>query len=301
MLSLLVLALGIGLVIAGAEIFLDGLLATASRFGVSAFGITAAISGFELENLAAGIGANAAGFPGAAAGTFLGGTTFLAIGVAGLAAVIAPIRVRLPASVLAWTALGPVPLVALGLDGTLTRVDGAMLVVWFGIALAGLVRAGRGLLEPEPSQPKRLPLAWLVGGLAVLTVGGAALAEGIRGTVERLGVSQTLLGNTVVAASVEGEEVARVAVPSRRGRGDIAVGNIAGTIVHFAAFNAGVIALVKPLELDDATRDLHLPMTLAATLVLCAALRLRDGLSRRLGVVFLGLYAGYVAAAIAAG
>lgn len=71
--AVLLLALGIGLVIAGAEALLDGLLATSARFGVSAFAITVAISGFELENLAAGIAANAAGLPGAAAGTFLGG------------------------------------------------------------------------------------------------------------------------------------------------------------------------------------------------------------------------------------
>jgi cation:H+ antiporter len=133
----------------------------------------------------------------------------------------------------------------------------------------------------------------------VLTAGGELLAEGIRGVVERLGVSQTLLGNTVVAASVEAEEVARVAVPSRRGRGDLALGNIAGTIVHFAALNAGVIALVEPLELDTATRHLHLPVALAATVVLCATLLLRRGISRFLGAVFLALYAAYVAAAIA--
>ena len=47
----------------------------------------------------------------------------------------------------------------------------------------------------------------------MLSAGGGVLAEGIRGVVDRLGVSQTLLGNTVVAASVEGEEVARVTVP----------------------------------------------------------------------------------------
>lgn len=94
--ALLLLALGLGLVVAGAEIFLDGLLASASRLGVSAFAVTVVLSGFELENLAAGIAANAKGLDGAAAGTFLGGTTFLAIGVAGLAALIAPIRSRLP-------------------------------------------------------------------------------------------------------------------------------------------------------------------------------------------------------------
>ena len=80
--------------IAGAEALLDGLLARAARFGVSAFAITVAIAGFELENLAAEIGANAAGLPGAGAGTFLGGTTLLALGVAGLAALIAPIDAR---------------------------------------------------------------------------------------------------------------------------------------------------------------------------------------------------------------
>jgi cation:H+ antiporter len=297
--ALLLVVAGLGLVIAGAEAFLDGLLASAARLGVSAFAITVAISGFELENLAAGIAANAMGLPGAAAGTFLGGTTFLAIGVSGLAAVIAPIRVRLPAAALAWTSLAPLPLVALGLDGELSRLDGALLIVWFALALGGMIHAGRHLLEPERPERKRHPFAWLVGGLALLTAGGELLAEGIRGVVERLGVSQTLLGNTVLAASVEAEEVARVVAPSRRGRGDLALGNIVGTIIHFAAFNAGVIALVKPLELDAANRHLHLPMALAATLVLCATLRLRGGLSRIAGVFFLGLYAAYIAVAIA--
>jgi cation:H+ antiporter len=298
--ALLLLAVGLGLVIAGAEAFLDGLLASASRLGVSAFAITVAISGFELENLAAGIAANAAGLPGAAAGTFLGGTTFLAIGVAGLAAIIAPIRARLPTAVLVWTALGPVPVVVLGVDGELTRLDGALLIAWFAIALTGMLRAGSALLEPEEPERTRHPFAWLLGGLAVLTAGGELIAEGIRGVVDRLGVSQTLLGNTVVAASVEAEEVARVAAPSRRGRGELAVGNIVGTIVHFAAFNAGVITVIRPLELDAATRHLHLPAALSATLVLCLTLRLRGGLDRRAGVAFLALYIGYIAAAVAA-
>ena len=201
--AIVLLAAGLGLVIAGAEAFLDGLLASAARLGVSAFAITVVISGFEPENLAAGIAANAKGLPGAAAGTFLGGTTFLALGVSGLAAVIAPIRAtsRPPRS--PGPRPPPVPVVALGLDGELSRLDGALLVVWFAIALLGMIWAARGLLEPEQPERRRHPFAWLLGGLAVLTVGGALLAEGIRGSVGRLGVSQTLLGNTVVAASVE--------------------------------------------------------------------------------------------------
>jgi Ca2+/Na+ antiporter len=87
----------------------------------------------------------------------------------------------------------------------------------------------------------------------------------LRTTVDRLGVSDTLLGNTAIAASVEAEEVERVAVPTKRGKPEFALGNIAGTIVHFFAFNAGVIALVKPLSLDSATLDLNLPVAVAST------------------------------------
>ena len=63
----------------------------------------------------------------------------------------------------------------------------------------------------------RLPGVRLLVELGVLTGGGWLLGEGLRSTVRNLGISQTLLGNTAVAASVETEKVARVAVPSRRG------------------------------------------------------------------------------------
>jgi cation:H+ antiporter len=298
--ALALLIAGLVLVIVGAELLLDGLLGSAARLGVPAFTITVLLSGFELENLAAGIAANAKGLPGAAAGTFLGGTTFLAIGVAGIGALITPIRAKLSPRALAWTAAAPLPLLGLSLGGTLSRLDGALLVLWFGIAIFGLARSDRSMLGEQEAPRKRRPLVPLVGGLAILTVGGGILAQGIRNVVDRLGVSQTLLGNTVIAASVEGEEVARVAVPTRRGRGDLALANIAGTIIHFTSLNAGVIALVKPLALDDASRYLHLPVAVGATWVLCATLALREGLTRRVGAVLVAIYALYIAAAIAA-
>src|SRR3954469_21605056 len=96
LLAIALLAAGVAVVVAGAELFFDGLLATAARLSVSPFVITVVISGLELENLAAGIAANAKGLPGAAAGTFLGGTTFLALAVSSVGALIAPSDARLP-------------------------------------------------------------------------------------------------------------------------------------------------------------------------------------------------------------
>src|SRR3954469_3499424 len=182
--ALLVLAGGIALVVAGAELFFDGILAVASRLDVSAFVLTAVVSGFELENLAAGIAANARGLSGAAAGTFLGGTTFLALGVAGLSAVVAPIRARLPLAALAWTAAAPLPLVGFAADGHISRLEGAGLVVWFLVALTGLARSGRSFLAGEPSQHSR-PLLRLLAGLGLLTIGGDLLGRGLRDVIAR--------------------------------------------------------------------------------------------------------------------
>lgn len=293
------LGAGIVLIVAGAELFFEGILSAAGRLGVSAFALTVVVSGFEIENLAAGIAADLNGLPDAAAGTFLGGTTFLALAVAGCGALIAPLRARLPSSALVWTAAAPLPLLLFGLDGTLSRLEGAALVVWFAIALLGLWRAGRLLLGLGDFPKKRFSLARIVGGLAVLGIAGELLGEGLRRVVRGFGVSESLLGNTVLAASVEAEEVGRVAVSARRGRGDVAVANILGTIVHFVCLNAGVIALVRPLDLDDASRHLHLPVAAASPAVFVALFAVRRGLGRAEGGLLVALYAAYVGVAVA--
>jgi cation:H+ antiporter len=287
------------LVVGGAELFFDGLLATAQRLGISAFVLTVLVSGFELENLAAGIAANAKGLPDAAAGTFLGGATFLALAVSGLAALIAPYRAQLPGRVYVWTAVAPLPLLALALDGSIGRLEGAVLVTWSIVALVAIARAA-GVREPFDAGRPRFAAARLLAGLGLLTAGGELLGDGIRRVVDGFGVSEALLGNTAVAASVEAEEVARVVAPGRRGRGDIALGNVLGTIVHFVGLNAGVIALVRPLELGDETLHLHLPAAVAATALIALVAAVRPVLGRIEGAGLLACYATYVAAAVLA-
>jgi len=298
--GVLLLVVGLALVVGGAELFFDGLLASAARWRLSPFVLTVVVSGFELENLATGIATNLKGLGNAAAGTFLGGTTFLALGVAGLSAAVAPIRAAVPASVLLWAAAAPLPLLALGSDGDLSRLDGVILLLWAGAAIGGLAYAGRSLPGSETAADEsRNPLVRMLGGLAVLTGGGVALGDGLQRVVTNFGISQSLLGNTAIAAAVEVEEVSRVAVPTRHGRGDVALGNVFGTIAHFAAFNAGVIALVRPIQLDSVSRHLHLPVAAASVLVLAGLTGRRRGLTRLDGALLLVLYCAYVAAAIA--
>lgn len=298
--GVIVLIVGLGVVVFAADMFVDGLLAVALALGIAPFVLSVALSGFETENLAAGIAANAKGLPGAAAGTFLGGVTFLAFGVPGLGGLIAPIRVELPIRFAVWTAISPLPLFAFALDGHLSRLEGGLLVAWSVVALAGLAHSGRDLLVAEDEEESvRLPGVRLLVGLALLTGGGWLIGQGLRTTVRQLGVSSTLLGNTAVAAAVEAEELARFAVPARRGRPEIGLGNIAGTVVHFAALNAGIIALVKPLTLGTDTTRFYLPVGVASPAILALVLVLRKRLGRIEGVALTGLYAAYVAVAIA--
>jgi cation:H+ antiporter len=152
---------GLVWVVAAADALLQGLLGMGRRLGVAPFVLTVALSGFETENLAAGIAANAKGLPDAAAGTFLGGVTFLALAAAGLGPLIAPMRVALPWRLAAWTTLAPLPLLAFALDGHLSRPEGGLLVLWFLPALVGAARQAeddRGVARGAvgKSKPTRL-------------------------------------------------------------------------------------------------------------------------------------------------
>ena len=297
--GLAALAGGIVLVIWAADLLVDGLLGVGRALRIAPFVLTVVLSGFETENLVAGIAANAKGLPGAAAGTFLGGVTFLAFAVAGLGGVIAPMRVVLPPRFALWIAAAPLPLLVLAEDGHLSRVEGAVLVGWWVVSLVGLAVSGRDLLADESAEQVRRPGVRLLAGLGLLTGGGWLLGEGLKSTVRHLGISATLLGNTAVAASVEAEEVARVAVPARRGRPELALGTIGGTIVHFAGLNAGVIALVKPLDLGDDTTHFYLPVAAISPAILAAVLLVRKRLGRVEGAALIALYVAYVGVAVA--
>ena len=173
-------------------------------------------------------------------------------------------------------------------------------MAWFAVALVGAARAGRGFIGiDDEAERASYPFARVFVGLSVLSGGGWLLGEGLRTVVRHLGVSQALLGNTALAATVESEELARVAVPTRRGRPELALGNLAGTIIHFAALNAGGIALVKPLSLGDQTTGFYLPAAAASAAILAALLATRRTLGRIEGAALVSLYVIFVVAAVA--
>lgn len=148
----------------------------------------------------------------------------------GLAALVAPFRIRTPPVMIAAVGLATILPLALLWDGLLSRVDGPFLVLAFvplvrAVALS--LRGSRQAPEPDARRPRRLWLR-LAAGVAGLVIGAEILVLGTRGMVDGLGLSETLFGFLVVAAAVSVEEVVLEMLPAHRGDPEISVGNALG-------------------------------------------------------------------------
>lgn len=138
--------------------------------------------------------------------------------------------------------------------------------------------------------------ALVIGGSAAIVVGAALFSWSVQGVLTWLGWSGTRFGMLVVAAAVNAEEIPRMLSPSRRGHGEVSVGNILGTVMFFTLFHLGLIALVHPLAIERVAVTFYWPVMYAA-LVLVSIFLWRGRVSRAAGALLLVAYAAYAAAA----
>ena len=99
-------------------------------------------------------------------------------------------------------------------------------------------------------------LLMTVPGIAIIGLGGELVATGVEQIVVALGVPAALMGMAVASAAIELEEVVRQAVPIRAGHPELSAGNLVGTLLYFALFNLGPIALLTPLQVNARVRSL---------------------------------------------
>lgn len=286
---------GVWLLVESVEGLVDVLARWALAAGLSGVALAALVLGFDLESTAAGIAATLEGLPGTALGTSIGASIFLLTLGLGLAAATAPFSLATPRRAVIAAVLAALLAVALTLDGSLSRRDGAALVIAFPPLLALLV-TGRQPREPSGTRPDRLALR-LGAGLAGLLVGAELLVFGVERTVEGLGVSETLFGLVVVGAAVSLPEIVLELLPAYRGQPETSIGNALGTLVFLLTASPGAIALVSPIEVPASVRSYHAP-ALLASVALLAILLLRGRMGRPEGAVLLGAYAAYGAGAL---
>ncbi|MBO3749916.1 hypothetical protein J5X84_27870 [Streptosporangiaceae bacterium NEAU-GS5] len=302
LLALGAFALGVVIVVWSTEMLVDGMVGLAALLRAAPFVIAGVFSGLEAENVAVGVVAARDGHTEIALGTVFGGASFVMCVALGLAAVLFPLRVRLPRGILLVVAATPVFAGIALIGGHTSRAAGAALLAAFAAAMTYVVLAMRNQLDRNVDEPPARwwrPVGLTVAGLIVITAGAELIGYGADGIVRQFAFPATVMGMIVTPAAIEAEEVIRQAVPSKRGHHDVAAGNLIGTLLYFVLFNLGLIAVVAPVVVPRQVITLDWPFLIAVTW-LATAFLWRGQVSRWQGAILLAAYAAYVTAHVLA-
>lgn len=311
----LLLPLGVLALVKGADLLVDGASSIARRLNVSEFaiGLTVVAFGTSTPELFVTLIAALGGSPGIAIGNVIGSNIANTLLILGATALIRPLAVargtvwrEMPFGLLASCALLFVAGDALlegAPGGVVGRADGLLLLSFFAIFLyysASTAQRVEGMEELVPQERgTAAALALVAAGLAGLALGGKWIVDGGVAVARALGMSETLVGLTVIAVGTSLPELAASAVAAWRGNAAIALGNVIGSNIFNIYFVLGTTATVRPLPFRaENTGDLA--AMIGANLLLFGALfiRRRMVLDRLEGALLLAAYLGYLAAAV---
>ena len=309
--TIFLLLIGLGLLVAGGELLVRGAVRLAERFGLSPLliGLTLVGFGTSTPELVTSLQAAFKGSPGIAVGNVVGSNTANILLILGVAALLFPVAVAKGTFKRDGLVLAAASLACLGavLMGGLTPVIGAVflaaLIAYIGFAFwqernVEAVPAS-GATGAPPVPPGKggiaLDIVFVIAGLA-LTIAGARFAVDGAITLARMfDVSETLIGLTVVAVGTSLPELVTSVMAALKRQGDIAFGNIVGSNIYNVFGILGVTALVKPIPVppEIAAFDIWIMLGATALLILFAISRWRIG--RIEGAVLLAAYVAYTA------
>jgi cation:H+ antiporter len=306
------LLLGIFLLALGAELLVRGASGVALRFRVPPLivGLTIVAFGTSAPELAVSTEAALSGQPDVALGNVVGSNIFNVLLILGLSALLVPlrisarlIRIDVPVMITASAVL-----LAMAWNGALGRIEGLMLLGAFATYLAYLYRGGRSIAQTDDeaevtrqSTGGSAGLAWnivaIVAGLGLLVFGSRLLVASARDIATHLGVSELMIGLTVVAAGTSLPELATSIVAAARGERDIAVGNVVGSNIFNILAILGVAATIAPdgLAASPSAVTFDIPVMTAVAIVCLPVFFFGGEIARWQGGVFVGYYVAYTA------
>ncbi len=315
--NILLVVAGLVLLIWGADRFVHGAAATARNLGVAPLLIGLTVVAFATsapEILVSAVAAVQAQ-PGLAVGNAIG-SNIANIGlVLGLTAMIRPIELKSATLRQEMPALLAVSLltVSLFLDSYLSRIDGLVMLTGLVIVMVWLARLGMRSAATDPiaqdydaeiptDVSMHMAIVWLLIGLGTLLLGADLLVDGAVGIARILGVSQVVIGITIVAIGTSLPELAVSLASALKGEYGLAIGNIVGSNIFNLLAVIGVAATISPASLPPSVLSLHIFVMVAFTLVLFAMTYDYDGkaeLSRLEGLALSVAYMAYVGYVIA--
>lgn len=309
--NFLLLALGIGLLTMGGEALIRGSLAAAQRLGVSPLLSGLIIVGFgtSAPELVVSVQAALSAQPDIATGNVVGsniGNILLILGVCALIIplTVKPLMLRRDANaVVAATLL----FLLLAADGELGPADGIIFLLTLLAFLVWAYRSERLHIDPaaqlheaEAHELNVLPRSalWItilvVSGLCLLIAGSQVLLMGAIGLAQRFGVSESVIGLTLVAVGTSLPEFSISVIAALRGHAEVAVGNVLGSNIFNILGILGVSSLLQPLPLNERIVQFDQWVLLGASLLLLLFLRTGYRLNRLEGGILLAGYAAYI-------
>lgn len=312
-LPLLAVACGLALLVWSADRFVEGSASTARRFGLPPLLIGMVVVGFGTsapEMLVSALAASQ-GNPGIALGNAYGSNITNIALILGLTALLSPIAVHsqvlrkeLPL-LAAVTALAAWQL----RDGEISRLDAGVLLAVFGGLMVWTIRQGLrknadtlGREMEQELQGRTMPLRravfWLVAGLVLLIASSRLLVWGAVEIAHHFGVSDLIIGLTIIAVGTSLPELASSVIATRKGEHDLALGNVLGSNLFNTLAVVGIAGAIHPLAVapEVFSRDLMVMAALTLSLfVVGYGFRGPGRINRLEGAVLLACYVGYTA------
>lgn len=304
---------GFVLLIKGADFFVEGSSSVARllRIPTIIIGLTIVAFGTSAPELAVSLSASLAESNDIAVGNVIGSNIFNLLVVIGACGVVAPVAVdkKILHGDYLFGIITTVVMLALFIsDRELSRLDGCILLAIFGYFLFQMIRntlasraaGGPASMEEEALKPQN-PLKsviFIAGGLAAIVWGGDLVVDNASIIAASFGLSQTLIGLTVVAFGTSLPELVTSVVASKKGENSLALGNVIGSNLFNILMVLALSAAISPMKVDVLSIFDALFLIMSSCLVWYLA-KTRGGISRGEGLVMLVLYAGYTVYIIA--
>jgi cation:H+ antiporter len=304
----LIIVIGLAATVAGAELLVRGASRLAAAFGVPSLvvGLTVVAFGTSAPELAVSVKAALADSADIAVGNVVGSNIFNVLFILGISALVAPLKVALQivrqetwimlaVSLVGWAFIA---------TGGVGRVEGGLLVAGIGAYTWKTVRDGHreraaeaGAAESKATPKWAKSIMLVAVGLGLLVLGASKLVDGTLVLGRLLGVSELILGLTVVAAGTSLPEAATSIVASLRGERDIAVGNVVGSNIFNILAVLGTAALVSPSPIvpDPSALAFDIPVMTAVAIACLPIFFTGHSIERWEGGLFLAYYIAYVA------
>lgn len=308
-LSILMLALGFGVLILGAQGLVRGASSLAKKLNVPeiVIGLTVVAFGTSTPELIVNIVSASQGVTDISFGNVIGSNIFNILIILGISALIYPLDVKKATT---WKEI-PFALLTsfvllllvndhwydLNATNLLSRGDGLILLGFFLIFLVythNLAKQGSEVESATPVYPLPLLLLFIIGGLAGLVLGGNWVVKYAVELARQIGISEKVIGLTIVAAGTSLPELATSVVAALKKQPDIAVGNIVGSNIFNLLFIMGLTSIIQPAAYNPAFNpDQYVMIGATALLFLLMFNPKRHRLDRWEGALLLVIYIGY--------